>query len=315
MERYPFCVRSPAMSYIELPPLSSAAPLLGVQAQDALRTCADETPEWRVWLSLLETALAAADEPVWQQVQIRCARARPVRAPLLDNALLGVAPHATSRLLKDLLAHAAPGSPPPHDAAATAMLQAALSMQAQPIAHLAEQHAIPAARLRTVAHFLGVPLLLQAARRAEALLPRDWSAGYCPVCGAWPSLAELRGLERSRVLRCGRCAAAWKRDVLRCSFCDERDYRRQSSIVPQEGGELVRIETCDTCRGYLKSVTTLRARPAWALPLDDLRTLPLELKALDRHYARPTAPGWHTQMRVVPAHEIAPTLGQPAAEP
>ncbi|MEW5917373.1 MAG: formate dehydrogenase accessory protein FdhE, partial [Gemmatimonadota bacterium] len=34
-----------------------------------------------------------------------------------------------------------------------------------------------------------------------------WERGSCPACGALPSLAELR--KESRVLRCGRCSAAW----------------------------------------------------------------------------------------------------------
>ena len=53
---------------------------------------------------------------------------------------------------------------------------------------------------------LAVMPLLQALRRrfAPAIDPR-WSEGVCPVCGGWPMLAEQRGLERARRLRCGRC--------------------------------------------------------------------------------------------------------------
>jgi FdhE protein len=112
---------------------------------------------------------------------------------------------------------------------------------------------------------------------------------------------ELRGLERRRVMRCGRCAAAWEREVLHCAFCGERDHRRQGMVTAADEEHRVRVETCASCGGYLKGLTTLRPLPAWALPLEDLRTLPLELTVLERGFRRPTTPGWMATLAVVPA--------------
>jgi FdhE protein len=170
---------------------------------------------------------------------------------------------------------------------------------------MAERLGIPRERLATLAHFLAVPLLLEAARRAGPILPAGWPHGYCPACGAWPALAELRGLERRRVLRCGRCALGWERGVLHCAYCGERDHRRQGALVPDGEGERVRVETCLTCRGFLKVVTTLRGKAAWELLVDDLRTLPLDLAALDRGFERPEPPGWQLAVAVAAAAEDA----------
>jgi FdhE protein len=286
------------MSNPDPAPLPSASPLFSDAARAELRACAVESPQWSVWLSLLETALNAADEPAWRHAQIGFARVRPERAPLLEDAQVAVDASAAARLLEALLQQTAPRAAGPNGAQAVTLLRAAIGQVQPPISEVAKELGVEGMRLQTVAHFLALPLLLETARRAEPLLPADWRVGYCLVCGAWPTLAESRGLDRRRVLRCGRCAAAWESEVLRCTFCDERDYRRLGSMLPRDGGELVRIETCESCRGYLKSVTTLRARPAWALPLDDLRTLPLELKAIERQYQRPSHTGWSVQLRM-----------------
>jgi FdhE protein len=302
--------RGRTMTNPDTAPLPPASPLFSDDARAELRACAVESPQWSIWLSLLETALTAADEPAWHRAQIGFARVRPERAPLLEDAQLTIDGSAAVRLLDALLEHAAAGSARASAVQAVTLLRAAIAQVQPPVSEVANDLGVEVMRLHTVAHFLALPLLLEAARRAEPLLPSDWRAGYCLVCGAWPTLAETRGLDRRRVLRCGRCAAAWESEVLRCTFCDERDHRRLGSMLPREGGELVRIETCESCRGYLKSVTTLRARPAWALPLDDLRTLPLELKAIERKYQRPSHTGWSLQLHM---HSSAAAASPPPA--
>src|SRR5438552_1345771 len=64
-----------------------------------------------------------------------------------------------------------------------------------------------------------VELLRACGRQLQTHIPSGWSRGYCPVCGAWPVLAELRGLERTRCLRCGRCGVDWQRPWLACVYC------------------------------------------------------------------------------------------------
>jgi len=91
-------------------------------------------------------------------------------------------------------------------------------------------HIDPAA-LETVVNLAVWPLLQACGRRLQAHIPSGWSRGYCPVCGAWPVLAELRGLERTRCLRCGRCGADWQRPWLACVYCNERDHERLGSLV------------------------------------------------------------------------------------
>jgi FdhE protein len=110
----------------------------------------------------------------------------------------------------------------------------------------------------------------------------------------------MRGLARTRHLRCGRCGADWKIDVLRCSFCDNRDHQRLRSLVPEKGGDSRKVDACDACRGYLKSLAQLAPLAPELIPLEDLGSVELDLAAIDRDYRRPDAPAARLGARVEP---------------
>jgi len=58
------------------------------------------------------------------------------------------------------------------------------------------------------------------------------------------------------------------------------------------------VEICRTCNGYLKGLTTLRPLAAWAVLLDDLTTVHLDVIALERGYRRPERPGYALEARI-----------------
>jgi FdhE protein len=120
---------------------------------------------------------------------------------------------------------------------------------------------------------------LAALRRGVA-----WNHGYCPICGSWPLLAEFRGLEQVRYLRCGLCASEWEFPRLLCPFCGNRDHR-QLGYFHAEGEESSRrAATCNSCHGYVKTVSTLAAITAPGLLVADLAMLHLDLAAAERGF-------------------------------
>src|SRR5262249_62324329 len=123
--------------------------------------------------------------------------------------------------------------------------------------------------LRSLAMPGAMPLLRAGARLAGAP-PATWSQGYCPLCGAWPTLAEARGLEGARQLRCGRCGGDWRFDWLRCPFCGNGEHTALGGLVSEAAGDMRKVETCLRCRAYLKTVTTLAARSAAEVVIEDV---------------------------------------------
>jgi FdhE protein len=111
-----------------------------------------------------------------------------------------------------------------------------------------------------------------------------WTQGYCPTCGSWPLLGEFRGLEQTRVLRCGLCTAEWEFPRLRCAFCGTGDHQLLGYLHVEGEETRYRAATCDACRGYMKMVSTLGALSGPQLLVAELATMHLDLAALARSY-------------------------------
>jgi FdhE protein len=128
---------------------------------------------------------------------------------------------------------------------------------------------------------------------AEAVGPlvaaSGWSGGGCPACGAPPLLAELRGPERERILRCGRCGSSWSFPRLACPACGERRHQYLGYLHGEGQAEFRRADVCETCRSYLKAVAVLDPLGPAALLETDLATVALDFAALERGYHRTRA--------------------------
>ena len=152
-----------------------------------------------------------------------------------------------------------------------------------------------------VASLLALPMLQAAGRRAAPLLADlTWDAGWCPTCGARPLLAESRGLDRERWLRCGRCATGWRFDPVRCAFCGAREHKQLGYLAAEGQAEARRALTCEQCGAYLKAVTTVAAPSGAELALADLATLELDVAADERGFGRPPGLGFPLETAVEP---------------
>jgi FdhE protein len=168
------------------------------------------------------------------------------------------------------------------------LARAVLDGQAQAIREQAAGLGVDGELLCALLRFSLFPALAQAAARLAALrAAATWEQGFCPICGSWPLLGEQRGLEQTRLLRCGLCAAEWPVDRLWCPFCGNRDHE-QLGYLYAEGQEQQRAVTCENCRGYVKVLASLTSIPPLDLAVQDLATLHLDIVALERGYAAPT---------------------------
>jgi FdhE protein len=245
---------------------------------------------------LVEAAQTESQDPTAEDtVAPILAEQRLAGAPLLHGAELTV----DSRSLGGFVRHLAQvagldGAADRLDA--IELLEAALRQDDARIDTLAPADS---ARLRVVAHVAAIPLLRACAQSLAGEISTTWGEGYCPLCGAWPTLAEFRGLERKRWLRCGRCGSGWEVQWLRCAFCAETNHENLGYLAPEQGETARKVEVCNTCMGYLKAEPTVRELPWWGVLLDDVETVPLDVAALDRGYQRPERPGFDLQIRIV----------------
>jgi FdhE protein len=241
-------------------------------------------------------ALDEAGDPSWAAVEPAAGEREP-GAPLLHGATVRLNARRAGSLVRALAERA--GILAASDIEPVQLIRAAVERDDSVMAGIAERVGASHDSLTVVAQLSAMPLLHAATRKLGPNTASVWQRGYCPVCGAWPSLVEMRGIERERRLRCGCCAADWRFPVLRCAFCDELDHRLLGSLLPEGDEQRRRIETCESCHGYLKLVMTLGALPPRALALQDLATVPLDFVAQERGYARPSSAGWPLRLELL----------------
>ncbi len=122
-----------------------------------------------------------------------------------------------------------------------------------------------------------------ALRESRSLDDRTWEEGRCPVCKAQPTVSWIgdNGLRR---VSCSYCGTTGYVDRPGCPVCQAVDASKQNVLV-FEREEGFKINTCDLCRSYVKTVDAgmvLRLTPELA----DLVSLPLDIVVQEKGYAR-----------------------------
>lgn len=180
---------------------------------------------------------------------------------------------------------------------ARAYLEGGLDLKALAARALVQDHAgvaaaaahwqVDTAALEAVLRFLLTPIATAYAVALERLLEFDeWRRGYCPVCGAWPVLAQLLGRDKLRYLACGRCGVSWRYRRLQCVWCGTREQKRLGFLYyPEEARR--RVDVCDECGGYVKTLVTFDAFERELLLVRDLETVAMDQMAASEGYHRP----------------------------
>lgn len=106
-----------------------------------------------------------------------------------------------------------------------------------------------------------------------------WEAGYCPICGSLPALAWLEG-DGQRFLYCSFCWHKWPVVRVLCPFCRSRDPERLSYIYSEDETDY-RLDVCNTCRKYIKTVDTRNLARGCYPPLEQIASLHLDIKAAE----------------------------------
>lgn len=125
-------------------------------------------------------------------------------------------------------------------------------------------------------------------RALSIAVARPRPEGYCPTCGGAPGISLRRTGPESeaghRYLVCSLCGGEWPTTRIRCPLCQEADPVKLP-VYSSEQHPGVRVEVCDTCRHYVKSIDlTLDAR---GIPeVDDLLSVALDLWAQEQGYER-----------------------------
>jgi FdhE protein len=116
--------------------------------------------------------------------------------------------------------------------------------------------------------------------------PGEGTGPTCPSCGGKPVVGVLRGEGdgAKRALICHLCRLEWPYRRVICPNCGEEDKEKLPVYIAEQI-ETVRVDACDTCRTYLKSVDL--TKDGFAIPeVDEIATVALNLWADEHGYSK-----------------------------
>lgn len=114
----------------------------------------------------------------------------------------------------------------------------------------------------------------------------DGTPSTCPLCGGKPIVGVLRseGDGAKKSLVCMLCAHEWAFRRIYCPACGEE---REPQMAYYSAPEIahIRVDVCDTCHTYLKSIDLTKTGRAVAV-VDELASIPLDLWACEHGYEK-----------------------------
>jgi formate dehydrogenase accessory protein FdhE len=108
----------------------------------------------------------------------------------------------------------------------------------------------------------------------------------CPRCAAPPVAAVLReeGHGAKRLLLCALCLHEWECLRIVCPACGEHEFDKLPIYTAEQFAH-VRIDACDRCHHYIKTIDL--TKDGLAVPcVDDIASVSLDLWARERGYTR-----------------------------
>ncbi len=108
----------------------------------------------------------------------------------------------------------------------------------------------------------------------------------CPFCSHKPGVGVLRPLGDGgqRSLVCSFCLGEWEFRRIVCPGCGEENHSKLPVYTAEEFKH-VRVECCDSCRNYIKTVDLTRNGLADPV-VDEIASIPLDLWAQEHGYTK-----------------------------
>ena len=108
----------------------------------------------------------------------------------------------------------------------------------------------------------------------------------CPFCKRKPGMGVLRPLGDGgqRSLVCSFCLAEWEFRRIVCPGCGEENHAKLPVYTAEELKH-VRVEGCDSCKSYIKTVDLTKSGLAEPV-VDEMASIPLDLWAQKQGYTK-----------------------------
>ena len=149
----------------------------------------------------------------------------------------------------------------------------------------AEQQVIPSCVEAALSRMFLQPYAEYLADHTQQGSP-DRLFSVCPLCAGKPQAGVLRqeGDGGKRSLICSVCSNEWNFQRMLCPACGEENIEKLV-IYTADQFDHVRIEACDTCRHYIKTIDLTKNGNAVPV-VDELAAIALSLWAIENGYSK-----------------------------
>ena len=128
--------------------------------------------------------------------------------------------------------------------------------------------------------------LARLATQLDAASVQPPAEGVCPVCGGAPVSSLIVGwtqASKARYCACSMCGTLWNHVRIKCTACSATDGIAYYTI--EEGSKTIGVETCTTCRSYIKHMQ--QHEDSHLDPVaDDVASYALDLLAREQDFRR-----------------------------
>ena len=116
----------------------------------------------------------------------------------------------------------------------------------------------------------------------------EWLMNNCPFCGYFPDMAKIVGsMDGKRFLHCALCENEWGYKRLCCTICGNENSDTLG-FFQTETETTYRIDYCDKCKGYIKSISIskFQSPDKFDLTVENIITPHLDSLAMAKGYMR-----------------------------
>lgn len=148
---------------------------------------------------------------------------------------------------------------------------------------IAEEMGVNKTILKFLVHMSVQPSIHAGVEKLESHVDLgNWLKGYCPICGSYPQMSLLKG-KGQRFYLCSFCGFEWPGERLKCPFCENTEHESLHYYFAEEQ-KTYRIDTCDKCKRYIKTIDARELDHEPDLTLEDITTVHLDILAAKNGY-------------------------------
>jgi len=120
-----------------------------------------------------------------------------------------------------------------------------------------------------------------------------WNKGYCPVCGAFPSIALIEEKIPRRRLHCSQCGHDWLFSRVICPYCENEAQQGMDFFFIEDRAQESAF-TCGRCRKYLITLNRISDLNDLDMDVSAINLTHLDVIMQGRGFAPMAAYAWNT---------------------